>query len=139
MNLLPRDNRFDLDNLFESFFAPGNLSQDRFFSPKVDISETDTGYTIQAELAGVKKEDIHLELHHGVLTLSAEIKQEDKEEKGGRLIRQERRYGSIQRNFVVGDAVQQEDISAKFDNGLLLVSVPKVEEKEPEKKRINVV
>lgn len=138
MSLLPKQNRFDLDTLFDHFFTPSRFEHEGFFSPKVDIKDNKEHYIIHAELPGVKKEDIHLELHNGVLTLSAEVKQEDTKEKEGKVIRQERRYGSMQRSFTVGDAVQERDISAKFEDGLLTVTAPKAQPSESSRQKINV-
>ena len=82
MSLLPR-NRFDFDSLFDNFFAPAawKSNDTDFFAPKVDIKDNKDHYQITAELPGVKKDDIHISLERGVLTLEAEVKQEDKEEK----------------------------------------------------------
>ena len=126
MSLLPR-NRFDFDSLFDNFFAPAawKSNDTDFFAPKVDIKDNKDHYQITAELPGVKKDDIHISLERGVLTLEAEVKQEDKEEKDGKLIRQERRYGKIMRSFTVGDAVHEADISASFKDGLLSIKAPK--------------
>ena len=81
----------------------------------------------------MKKEDIQAELKDGYLIINAkhEDKQDEKDDKG-KFIRKERYYGSYQRSFYVGDAVQQEDIKASFENGVLTLEVPKKAE-EPEK------
>ena len=141
MTLVPRSNFFDLDKFFDDFYAPvrregGSLSS--FFTPRVDIKDKDDHYEITAELPGVKKEDLHLHLEDGILTIEAETKQEDKEEKEGTVIRQERRYGKFSRSFSLGDSVQEEDISARFEDGILKISAPKVTEAAPVKRRIEV-
>lgn len=138
MNNLSNKNRFDLDSLFDHFLSPLSSSETGFFSPRVDITDKGEHFIIAAELPGVEKEDIHLELHNGVLTLSAEVKQSEKEEKDGRVIRQERRYGHFQRSFTVGDAVQENDITASFENGILTVTAPKSQQAEPQKRRIDI-
>lgn len=138
MNSLSRQNPFEIDSLFDHFFSPSTLSASGFFSPRVDIKDKGDHFVIAAELPGVEKKDIHLELHNGILTLSAEVKQDDKEEKEGHVIRQERRYGKFQRSFTVGDAVHQGDISANFENGVLTVTAPKAEPAEPQARRIDI-
>lgn len=138
MNSLSRQNPFELDSIFDHFFSPSTASAPGFFNPRVDIKDKGDQFIIAAELPGVEKNDIHLELHNGLLTLSAEVKQDDKEEKEGRVIRQERRYGKFQRSFTVGDAVHQDDIRASFENGVLTITAPKVEPAEPQTRRIDI-
>lgn len=89
---------------------------------------------IHAELPGVKKEDIHLELQGGVLTISGEKKQEKKEE-NEKWHRVERFYGSFQRKMTVPEGVTEENIKAKFNNGVLEVEFPKAVKSLPEKKK----
>ncbi|MCT6698704.1 Hsp20/alpha crystallin family protein [Rheinheimera sp. 4Y26] len=139
MSLIPR-NFHDLDSLFDNFFAPTawKSEQNQFFAPKVDIKDNKDHYLISAELPGVKKEDIHISLQQGVLTLEAEVKQEDKEEKDGKIIRQERRYGRIQRSFTVGNTVHESDISASFTDGILSIKAPKKAEPEQQSRKIQI-
>jgi HSP20 family protein len=139
MSLIPR-NAFNFDSLFDNFFAPTAWSSqgDNFFSPKVDIKDNKDHYLISAELPGVKKDDIHISLDRGVLTLEAEVKQDDKEEKDGKVIRQERRYGKIMRSFTVGDAVHENDITAAFKDGLLNIKAPKKTAAETPSRKINI-
>lgn len=141
MALIPRSNFFDIDRFFDDFYAPmrkegGNLGS--FFAPRVDIKENTDHYEITAELPGVKKEDLHLHLEDGVLTIEAETRQEDKEEKEGKIIRQERRYGKYARSFSLGPGVKETDINAEFENGVLKIKAPKVKEDIPQKRRIEV-
>lgn len=139
MSLIPR-NFPDFDALFDNFFAPTawKSEQNQFFAPKVDIKDNKDHYLISAELPGVKKEDIHISLQQGVLTLEAEVKQEDKEEKDGKIIRQERRYGRIQRSFTVGNTVHESDISASFTDGILSIKAPKKAEPEQQSRKIQI-
>ena len=137
------------DNLVDDFFDDFN-----FFRParpavrtertklmRTDIRETDTGYELDVELPGYKKEDLNLELTNGYLNISAE-KNTSKEEKdkNGRVVRQERYTGSMKRSFYVGEEITEEDIKAKFEDGILKLMVPKkeIEEKVPEKKTIAI-
>ena len=92
------------------------------FSPSFDMKEVDGGYEITAELPGVKKEDISMDLHDGILTLKGEKKEEFKEEKEN-MIRSERRYGSFERSVRVPDGVTAEHVKARMDNGLLSVKI----------------
>lgn len=141
MNLIPRDRFFDLDKFFDDFWSPQHrmMSEgDMFFTPRVDIHEKDKHYEITAEIPGLKKEDIHLTLEDGVLTLTAESSKDDKEEKEGKVIRRERRYGKYMRSFNVGNDVTEKDIAAGFENGVLKLTIPKVEEKAPVQKRIQI-
>lgn len=141
MNLIPRNSFFDLDKFFDDFYAPANKEDkalSSFFTPRVDIKENSDHYEITAELPGVKKEDMHLHLEDGVLTIEAETRQEDKEEKEGKVIRQERRYGKYARSFSLGAGIREEDIDAEFENGVLKIKAPKVVETTPPKRRIEI-
>ena len=93
---------------------------------KTDIREHDDGYEVDVDLPGFKKDEISLELENGYLTVSA-AKGLDKDEKDkkGKYIRRERYAGAMQRSFYVGDALTQEDIRAKYESGILSISIPK--------------
>ena len=105
---------------------------------KTDVKENETGYEIDMDLPGFKKDQISLNLENGYLTVAA-TKGFDKDQKdqNGRMIRQERYAGSMQRSFYVGDAMTVEDVKAKFEDGVLHLELPKKEAcKVPEKKTI---
>ena len=107
---------------------------------KTDVREKDGQYDMDIDLPGFKKEDIRVELHDGYLQVSAVkgLNEEEKDEKG-KLIRQERYSGSMQRSFYVGDSIKQEDVKAKFEQGVLKLSFPKEGEKKlPEKQPIMI-
>lgn len=107
---------------------------------KTDVHEHDEGYELDIDLPGFKKDEISLTLENGYLSVSAAkgLDEEKKDEKG-KLIRRERYAGSMQRSFYVGDAVTDEDIKAKYENGVLKLSIPKKEAKKiPEKKTIAI-
>ena len=107
---------------------------------KTDVKETDDGYEVAIDLPGFKKEELHLELNNGYLTISAE-KGLDKEEKDkkDKYLRRERYAGSMSRSFYVGDSIREEDIHAKYENGILTLDVPKEEKKAvPEKRYIAI-
>ena len=105
---------------------------------KTDVKEEDNQYEVCVDLPGFAKEDINLELNDGYLTISASKNMNnDKNDKKGRLIRQERYSGSMQRSFYVGDQITEEDVKAAFHHGVLTLTIPKKEqEKLPEKKTI---
>ena len=93
---------------------------------KTDIRETENQFELDIDLPGFKKEDVNLDLKDGYLTISAD-KALDKDEKDdkGRYIRQERYAGSMSRSFYVGEGLEPKDIRAKFENGILQLSIPK--------------
>lgn len=122
------------ENLFDDFF--GDFVRPvrntvRYSTPaatamKTDVKENKTSYELDIDLPGYKKEDVQAELKDGYLTISAATKNEkDEKDDSGRYIRRERFYGSCSRSFYVGDAVSQEEIKAKFEDGILKVSIPK--------------
>jgi len=98
--------------------------------PAVDVSEDNDAVKIVAELPGVKPEDVKLSLENNVLTIRGEKKQEA-EDRGDRVYRYERSYGSFERAFVLPSTVDGEKISADFQDGVLTVAVPKAERARP--------
>ena len=98
---------------------------------KTDVRETEDSYELDIDLPGFKKDEVSVELKNGCLTIQA-AKGLDKEEtdKKGKYIRQERYAGACSRSFYVGEAVEPEDVSAKFEDGILTVSVPKNAKKQ---------
>ena len=102
---------------------------------KTDVKEKDTEYEVDIDLPGFKKEDVKAELKDGYLTIRA-AKGVDREEKkeDGKYIRKERYCGNMSRSFYVGKNVTQEDIHAKFEDGILKLTVPKKEAKKAEEK-----
>ena len=103
---------------------------------KTDVKETDTGYEVDIDLPGFKKYEINAQLDNGYLTISA-AKGLDKDEKDkkGKYIRKERYAGAMSRSFYVGEGITQEDIKAKYEDGILRLSVPKKEAKAVENKK----
>ena len=103
---------------------------------KTDVKETDTGYEVDIDLPGFKKDEINAQLDNGYLTISA-AKGLDKDEKDkkGKYIRKERYAGAMSRSFYVGEGVTQEDIKAKYEDGILRLPVPKKEAKAVENKK----
>lgn len=103
---------------------------------KTDVHEHDGGYEVDIDLPGFKKDEIKLALENGYLLVSA-AKGLDKDEKDkkGRIIRQERYTGAMQRNFYVGEALTEEDIKAKYEDGVLKLQIPKKDAKEIREKK----
>lgn len=102
---------------------------------KTDIREKDGSYELDIDLPGFKKDEVKAKLENGFLTISAEKSLDrDQKDNEGRFIRQERYAGAMSRSFYVGDSVKQEDITAKFEDGILRLSVPKQEMKKLENK-----
>ena len=103
---------------------------------KTDIREHDTGYELDVDLPGFKKDEIKVELENGYLTISAaKGLDKDEQDKQGKYIRRERYAGAMQRSFYVGDAVTEEDVKAKFEDGILRLSIPKKDAKAVETKK----
>ena len=105
---------------------------------KTDVHETEDGYEMNVDLPGFKKEDIHVDLKEGYLTLRAEKNLEKEEKKEKKVIRSERYVGSMSRSFYVGD-VRPESIKCKYENGVLTLEFPKAEQpKLPESHSITI-
>ena len=107
---------------------------------KTDVHEHEDHYEVDIDLPGFKKDEITLTLENGYLTVgAAKGVNKDETDKKGKVIRQERYAGSLQRSFYVGDNLTEQDITARFENGVLSLSVPKAEAKKvPEKKVIMI-
>lgn len=138
MMLMPR---IFHDDVFDDFFDFNTPAFTNSGLMNTDIKETEKGYELGISLPGVKKEDIKAEVKDGYLMITASANTKtDEKDKNGRYIRRERYSGSVSRNFYVGDGVSQEDIKAKFENGVLTLDVPKKEAKPAveEKKTIAI-
>ncbi len=116
------------NNIFDDLFNTPFFTRSEANMMKTDIKEHDGGYELTVDLPGVKKDDIKAELNDGYLTITAEnnSSKDEKDEKGKYICR-ERYSGSYSRSFYVGDAVTEEDIKAKFENGTLTLDIPKKE------------
>lgn len=123
------------ENLLDDFFDVPVVSRMRGFGSSTnnimhtDVKETDYGYEIDMNLPGVKKEDVQAELKDGYLTVKAATNTSNEtKDDNGHYIRRERYSGSCSRSFFIGEQVTQEDIKAKFEDGVLKIVVPKKEE-----------
>ena len=130
------------ENLFDDFmFSPW---RSEFFSaPKTtkhvmntDVRENEDSYELDIELPGYRKEDVSAKLENGYLTIQASRKSnEDEKDQKGNYIRRERYAGTCSRSFYVGEDVQQNEIHAKFEDGILKLTVPKVDQKKVEENK----
>lgn len=101
---------------------------------KTDVQEHNDRYEVDIDLPGFKKEELSLELKDGYLIVRAAkgLDKNEKDEKTGRFVRRERYAGSMSRSFYIGEEMKQEDIHAKYENGVLKLTIPKAEERKPE-------
>ena len=135
------------DDLFEDFPFRSLENVDRKLYGKhagremlTDVKEHENHYAVEIDLPGFKKDEIKLELNEGYLTITAS-KGADEEEKNkqGRIVRQERYSGVMQRTYYVGEQIKAEDIKARYEDGVLKLEIPKVEEKKlPEEHTIMI-
>ena len=133
------------DEFFTDFFTPFQLvNADPFttlkdWSPKADISEAKDSWTVHADLPGVKKEDMKVEVHKGVLeisgTRSSEVKEDDETKKTHRV---ERSFGSFKRIWTLPENANEDKVDAHLENGVLQVVIPKKSPQEPVKKCITI-
>lgn len=122
------------DEFFEDFARPARrvvkYSQPSISVMRTDVKESDAGYELHIDLPGYKKEDVKAELKDGNLTITATTNTENEQkDENGKYIRRERFCGNCSRSFYVGEAIEQTDIKAKFEDGILKVFVPKKEVK----------
>lgn len=136
-DLLPFARRNDLSNYFDDFEKNffGDYSP-KMASLKTDIIDKDNAYVIEADVPGFKKEDISIDIDGQYLTIKAE-KKEEKEKKEDNYICRERRCGSYTRSFDISN-VKADEIAAEFDNGVLKLTLPKLEEEAPKTRRIEI-
>lgn len=117
MNIITRDSL--IDSLFDTYYDKKGTSD----LMKTDIYEEKDNYVMELDIHGFKKEDINVDYEDGYITITAK-KKNDEEENNKDYIRRERVYGEYSRSFYVGK-IKEEDIKAKFDNGILKLNVPK--------------
>lgn len=130
----PFNNGSIFDDFFNDSLIPGFFMAENPI--KTDIRETEKEYIVEAELPGVTKEDIKIDLRDDVLSIFVEQNKEVNEEREN-YIRRERKYGSYCRNFYV-DNVDNEKVTARYDNGVLFVTLPKAKETKDKKSRIDI-
>ena len=131
----------DFNNVFESFFRPNRWVEEATSDdlvPAMDIREREHDFLVHADLPGIKKEDIDINLENGVLTITAESRQESEEKEGERVLRQERRYGRYVRSLRLGRDIDAAKVKSSYDDGVLEVVLPKAEEAKPKKISVDV-
>lgn len=124
-NLTRYDPFGDLDDLFKGFALRPVRFEQQVPQIKMDVKENDSAYVVHAEIPGVKKEDIKIDVEGNMVSISAEVKQEKEVKEGERVIRSERFYGNVSRSFSVGQDVDQGAAQAKYSDGVLELTLPK--------------
>ena len=117
----------DMDDWFRKMSLRPLVREGMEIEPqiKMDVKEADGKYLINAEMPGVKKDDIHVTIEGNRVSISAEVKKEKEEREGARVIRSERSYGMASRVFTLADEVDQSQVQAKYNNGVLELTLPK--------------
>lgn len=117
----------DMDDWFRKMSLRPLLREGTEIEPqiKMDVKEVDGKYLINAEIPGVKKDDIHVTIDGNRVSISAEVRKEKEEKEGERVIRSERSYGMASRSFSLADEVDQSQVQAKYNNGVLELMLPK--------------
>ena len=138
MMMIPRRNNF---NLWDDFFKDPFFEKEEKRLMKTDIKEKKDKYIIDMDLPGYEKENIKISIENGYLTVNATVdSSKDETDEETSFVRKERYYGECSRSFFVGEDIKEEDIKAKFRNGILNLEIPKKEIKKeiPEKKFIEI-
>ena len=117
----------DVDDMFNRFMMRPLLREGMEVGPqiKMDVKEADGKYLVKAEIPGVNKDDIHVSVEGNRVSISAEVKQEKEVKEGERVIRCERSFGMASRSFTLADEVDQSQVQAKYNNGVLELTLPK--------------
>jgi HSP20 family protein len=139
MSLIKRNENYPAwSNFFNDFFnrdwmdwSTRNFSDTNTTLPSVNIIESEDSYEVDMAAPGLEKKDFKIELSHGVLTISSQKKIENETKKGRNFTRKEFSYQSFCRSFAMPYTVESEKISARYDNGILKVSIPRKEEAKP--------
>ena len=125
----------EVDN-FVNHFGFEYENSDKVWSPAVDIAESKDNYELKAEIPGIEKDDIKISIEEDMLILSGERKSELKQE-GKDYHRVERVYGKFQRNIPIPGNIVLDKVQAKYENGILIVDIPKSEETKPREISVN--
>jgi len=129
MNALTRLERLDdmFPELFRRLGRPLQLSTDGPGDIRIDVTENDKDYQVRAEIPGAKKEDIRVSVDGNYVSISAEVKKEKEEKSGGRVLLKETYYGSVSRGFSLAHEIDDKEVVAKLEDGVLKLSLPKRE------------
>lgn len=116
----------ELDDMMRGLvFRPVSVSEPRIEQIKVDAAEGDKSYRISAEIPGVRKEDIKVSVVDNEVTISAEVRSQSEKKEGERVVHSERYYGAVARSFTLPQAVDEEGAQAKYEKGVLTLTLPK--------------
>lgn len=125
------------DDTFRNFLRPwASRKVSQAPNIKVDLTESNGGYKVKAEIPGVRKEDIQIDIDDNKVSISAEVKKESEEKKDDRVIRAERQYGYASRSFWLDKAVDRSKANAKYENGVIELTLPK--KAETSSKRLTI-
>jgi HSP20 family protein len=113
------------DELFRGFFRPVRSEKTSPVPVRIDVTESDKGYVVHAEVPGVKKEDIHVAIEGNQVTIAAEVTRANESKDGERVLRTERYYGGVYRSFTLPAELDETASEAKFDNGILELKLAK--------------
>ena len=135
----PLDRLSSLRDLFDSAFALASTAPawQRDWAPALDVSEDDHNLVVDLELPGVKKEDFDISLENDVLTIAGERRREEQEGEG-ESFRRERFFGRFSRSITLPVAVQSDQVTAKYEDGILHITLPKAEEAKPKKIAVEI-
>lgn len=122
--------------LFRGVFQPAKASGGDALEIRVDVKESNGDYTVHAEMPGVKKEDINVQIDGNRVSISAEVRRESEKKEGERVLRSERYYGAVARTFSLASELDDAKASAKFENGVLTLTIPK--KSAPAAKRLTI-
>lgn len=137
MKIVPKKRNDIFDDIFDSVFrSPLSFVSDKIVKMQTDLREKDDHYILDIDLAGFKKENINITYDNGYLTVAAEYKKNEEEEKE-QYIRRERYIQSCSRSYYIGD-VSPENIFASHENGILTITFPKEQDREAGKKYITI-
>ncbi|MBW2712229.1 MAG: Hsp20/alpha crystallin family protein [Deltaproteobacteria bacterium] len=122
---------FEMRGLFDDF-PWGDKARQGAVIPKMDISENEKALVVTAEVPGFKRDELDVSLHDGVLTISAETTSEEEATEKGEVIRRERYSGKLQRSLSLGENIDAQNIQARLEDGVLTLTLPKMEPTQPE-------
>ena len=111
--------------LFRGLLQPVRAQAADTLGVKIEVTESDQGYVVQAEMPGVRKEDIHVQIDGNRVAISAEVKRQSEEREGERVLRSERYYGSLARSFSLASEIDEAQATADFQDGVLKLTLPR--------------
>ena len=128
-----------LNDLFEGFFLrPVKFENGgQQLQLKIDVTQNDKSYSVKADMPGVRKEDIHVEVDGNMVSISGEVKKEKEEKKDERLVRSERYYGRVERSFTLEHDIDEAAVDAKYSDGVLNLTLPKKAKSSTKKIAVN--